>query len=74
MTDRSWQGLAGKALSRREFQAAWLFASGLSRQQVADRLGITYNTVSSLCKYACYKLGVSGQRGLIEEFERQGAL
>lgn len=74
MTVRHSSGLVGKRLSRREFQCAWLYASGLRRQQVADRLGITCDTVQSYLKWACWKLDVSGQQGLIRHFEADGAL
>lgn len=64
----------GDPLTPREFQSAWLYASGLSLKQVAFRLGVTRFTVAHHIKVAYVKLGVHSIWELVFRFERDGAL
>ena len=52
------------ALTPREREAALAIADGLTRAQVADHLGISVNTVSTLLRRAYKKIGVSSQTEL----------
>ena len=49
---------APKSLTRREREIALLLQRGLSRAQVAERLSVSLDTVSSHCKQLFKKLGV----------------
>lgn len=70
----NYSALAGRPLTQREFQAAWLYASGLPRKQVAARLGLTTHSAAWLIKKASRKLLVEGKWGLVVHFEADGAL
>ena len=61
--------LAGRVglLSRREREVAVL-ATGLSSRQVADRLGLSVNTVNNTLARAFAKLGVSNRTELADIF------
>ncbi len=52
------------ALTPREREIALGIADGLSRTQIADQLGISVNTVSTLIRRAYKKIGVSSQAEL----------
>lgn len=57
---------ATKLLSPRERDVARLMGSGMSRPQVAAKLGLTPNTVSSISKIIYRKLGVNSRAQLAE--------
>lgn len=61
-------------LSPAEFATAWLFASGWLAKQIAVRLGLSIWAVRSRIKTVYKKLGVHDRTGLIQVFEREGAL
>lgn len=52
-------------LSPREREVALALADGLTRSQIADRLGLSVNTVATLARRAYRKLDVSGQTELV---------
>ena len=65
-------------LSARELEVLRLACAGLTYEQIAGQLTISWHTVNTHCKRVCRKLGVSGMRqagvmawrlGLIREEE-----
>jgi len=46
-------------LSGREFEVAYLVISGERTTDIADKLGVKTNTVSTFKRIICYKLNVS---------------
>lgn len=59
----------GSTLSAREAQAASLLARGLSRPQVAAKLGVTANTVAAMTKRIYTKLGVRNRAEFVASFK-----
>lgn len=57
-TIRSGRKVAPSSLAKRERQIASMLQRGLSRAEVAKRLGISVDTVSSHCKSIFKKLGI----------------
>lgn len=49
------------ALSRREREIALAVTDGLSRQKIADQLGLSVNTISTLIRRAYRKIGVTSR-------------
>lgn len=52
-------------LSKREKEVLSLVATGLSNNYVADRLGITENTVDTILRRAFKKLGVNNRMSAV---------
>lgn len=50
------------ALSARELEVLRLACAGLTYEQIAGQLTISWHTVNTHCKRVCRKLGVSGMR------------
>lgn len=59
--------IAGRPLSRREWVVLCLWVSGASRQQIADSLGIQFETAKSYVRTVADK---TGARTAIEAAER----
>jgi DNA-binding CsgD family transcriptional regulator len=63
---RLLEGSAGRTLSRRELDVARLLERGMSRPRIAEKLGVTLNTVASVSKSIYRKLGVNSRAQLAE--------
>jgi DNA-binding NarL/FixJ family response regulator len=60
--------IVGTNLTPRQREVMVLLTSGFSRQEIADEMGITLETVKSHLKHAYSKLGVRGQIDAINTF------
>jgi DNA-binding CsgD family transcriptional regulator/DNA-binding transcriptional ArsR family regulator len=58
------------ALARREREVALALAEGLTRAHVAERMGVSVHTVSTLARRAYRKLGVTSQAALAARMAR----
>lgn len=63
-------GASLKALAPREREVALALAEGLTRAHVAERMGVSVHTVSTLARRAYRKLGVSSQAALAARLAR----
>jgi len=63
-----------KPLSRRENQVIIFLAEGLRKQTIAERLGISKNTVASHVSHIFRKLGVKNTHGAVGKAYRCGLL
>lgn len=63
-----------RALTKREVQTVALLAEGLSKQKIADKLGIGRNTVCTHVRHIFKKLGVCNSSGAVGKAFRYGIL
>lgn len=62
------------ALTRREVEVVTLLSEGLSKQKIADQLGLSRSTVCTHARHIFRKLGVSNASGAVGKAFRCGIL
>lgn len=61
-------------LSKREREVVKHFEAGLSCQQVADQLGVSFHTVRTHCKRIYEKLHVTSRAEALEQARQRGLI